>query len=1432
MKAKKAKKGFIGVSLVVLILGFLLPNFASPPPAFSAPGAEGKIDVYVTVDMQYGTQPKRVIVAFTPQANLGRAGLLSCTQMAVTRIEGNNFAVGGGEGGIILNWPTSDPEQRIDMKVFLSPTNPAWSFGISPRAWAALLQAVDEASKNLRVQVKDGRACDKSITVPLGGGGGVLVLRDFYVMKCPSSVSWSLDPLLDDLEKMGNGELYMTGEGPSPNGIVYKVSPSPASGLPTAFTGPKKAQLRVERRGGERSLVLSEGMIELSPQGGSCLFTGVSLDPILKHLGKQNLPITPEEARFYIVAEVNSVPVPVCNDMQMKLEANAEKMPHGINDIVDTMGRSLLGGSTPLSSCGGRIVIKGTNLGAPSPSDAQDFRIRIRWNGGEATYDAAQPGISWKNDSIILDYWLLSRVAASQSPVNIEIEGIARPPRGVPYQFAVAAPAPLCDAATNDVPPNAFQGNWKARIGGYGKWGSGTGYVLWAEGGGPGTNYFGAFPDPDYQYELIFTPRPDSQGMIRSFSYRGVGRDVGEGGWPILSANMGGVEGIRVYHSSSHIWFFFGKGGLEKDHGPWTVTLRCYKSGNPLWEVVCSDKISGDPASEVREEESVDYSSGGPQPGAWRWDPNFPTLPPTWADLQAYILLREGPPSNSFSIGGKEVFSLKDWYSNTIAQIWEALLEGKINLKVEGDGEAKVHPITANQLRGSPPETVVFFLEALIRLRSHYYGAPNSEGRNRNPNNHIAMIYDSWKSLVDMQGQEGEQPPSWYEALNPAVRGFYDGSDIGSTKQQALNDNFLLEGHSFGGADWESGEPSGKPGMICFSNPVKGKTEYIKYPDFLNAFTRDPRSIGSRMWGLLKGAVNVVLSPLAWLGELLGNIAKSLLWWIVRPLMDAIFSPQVGTGDPGQAMANIYNPHPVKIVFNSSNNALALFLGRIIPGILALVIFLMGVALIFGSIASENYAMQYDVRTVLPRILVGMVLVCFFYLPCGWLWGLNEWLCRTAYHGFGNAGAELIFSSTMRASGRLLGVTFGTVGLIFVIIFGIIFIVLGVIYAFRGVMIILLTVTAPFAFFLWIIPSTERYFKQWLSLYVGTLFVKFIHILVLFIGGLLLTFSGVANNQAFFDSATLEKLVALTIALIGIYAVMLKAPGMLVNAAAGSGRFLSGILSGAVGGYASGFLSAPLRGAMGALRGTGGARGATFPGPEDIPPLGGGGGGAPRPLGGGGLGGNPGGAPRGKGGAGGPRAPLPLGGRSVGAPPIFPMGLGLRSSGAPKGEGIAGLARSVAQFDKGMRRLATAGAFGLFGGLGTGLRNHLFPGAGGEEAPEGVGEDGGVQSLKSTLLGAPMGALGFVRSLGAMSKEDYRAFKQGLKSEVARRIGGTGRMAGTAFNAFSGTARHGSTPGTGNTFPSGLAGMFGNFPPGGAGGGIGGIGGGLPPVAP
>ncbi|MEM3401630.1 MAG: hypothetical protein QXH08_00165, partial [Candidatus Hadarchaeales archaeon] len=306
---------------------------------------------------------------------------------------------------------------------------------------------------------------------------------------------------------------------------------------------------------------------------------------------------------------------------------------------------------------------------------------------------------------------------------------------------------------------------------------------------------------------------------------------------------------------------------------------------------------------------------------------------------------------------------------------------------------------------------------------------------------------------------------------------------------------------------------------------------------------------------------------------------------------------------------------------------------------------------------------------------------------------------------------------------------------------------------FRGVMLIFLTIIAPIAFLLWTIPTTERYFRQWLSLYAGTLFVKLVHMLTLMIGGILLTMVGATAKQGFFDTATVEKLVLSTVALIGVYAVMLKAPSMLLQAAAGTGISVLGSMRGAVTGFLGGIVGGTLGGALGGLGGSGRALG----------------GGAGTPLGGGGA------SPIM------PSAGLPLGGMgthtlpsgdgfSLGSEDSFgagflPFGGGTASAlrgGGGLIERIASASHTIGDFDRGMRRLAFRGGAAVLRALMSDVTSKTggwAEEAGGSWFAEGSRLRWGVDKMRS-MKEMVANSLGYVTYVGRGGEETYREYAQ------------------------------------------------------------------------
>lgn len=164
---------------------------------------------------------------------------------------------------------------------------------------------------------------------------------------------------------------------------------------------------------------------------------------------------------------------------------------------------------------------------------------------------------------------------------------------------------------------------------------------------------------------------------------------------------------------------------------------------------------------------------------------------------------------------------------------------------------------------------------------------------------------------------------------------------------------------------------------------------------------------------------------------------------------------------------------------------------------LANIAFVIAFMVVIYSQATSAGLSNYGVKRMLPRIIAAAILV-----------NLSYFLCAVAIDLSNIAGAGV--GNILQATGQVVkpdltggftgnfdlktgfGASLAVIGGSALVIFYLIPILITIlvtllVIAFRTALILLLTLISPLAFVAWILPSTEKYFKKWLDLFVAML---------------------------------------------------------------------------------------------------------------------------------------------------------------------------------------------------------------------------------------------------------------------------------------------------------------------------------------------------------
>lgn len=164
-------------------------------------------------------------------------------------------------------------------------------------------------------------------------------------------------------------------------------------------------------------------------------------------------------------------------------------------------------------------------------------------------------------------------------------------------------------------------------------------------------------------------------------------------------------------------------------------------------------------------------------------------------------------------------------------------------------------------------------------------------------------------------------------------------------------------------------------------------------------------------------------------------------------------------------------------------------------GALALIVCWAG----YNAIAGHGIGGRYhEARQVVPRIALAALGINLSLLVTQTLIDLNNALCGVTSGPFAKVLTLLALGGSNAAAGVaffILFLAFGIVGLLLVIQMVV-----------RLAMLDLLIVTAPLGLVCWVLPQTQAWAQLWTRAFVSTVFVQFLQVLALTLGGSLIAF--------------------------------------------------------------------------------------------------------------------------------------------------------------------------------------------------------------------------------------------------------------------------------------------------------------------------------------
>jgi hypothetical protein len=227
--------------------------------------------------------------------------------------------------------------------------------------------------------------------------------------------------------------------------------------------------------------------------------------------------------------------------------------------------------------------------------------------------------------------------------------------------------------------------------------------------------------------------------------------------------------------------------------------------------------------------------------------------------------------------------------------------------------------------------------------------------------------------------------------------------------------------------------------------------------------------------------------------DAIAGFLKNIVQSIAKPVIDGI----VGflTNTPALSTNSV--------VFN-----FWLIIVGITDSLFALVIALLG----FRIMSSTTFGFEeLTLKEILPRIAFAFVMANTSIFIIDWLILLCQTLVHaviTATGGIGSAWILNAFDPTTLASGNTPLVT-----LIFMIIFVVLAVVLLIFYIGRLIILAFGAVMSPLVWLLWLVPRTSSFAENSFSVYLITIFVLFVHVVIIQLSSSFLTIAGQSGTN-------------------------------------------------------------------------------------------------------------------------------------------------------------------------------------------------------------------------------------------------------------------------------------------------------------------------------
>ena len=175
---------------------------------------------------------------------------------------------------------------------------------------------------------------------------------------------------------------------------------------------------------------------------------------------------------------------------------------------------------------------------------------------------------------------------------------------------------------------------------------------------------------------------------------------------------------------------------------------------------------------------------------------------------------------------------------------------------------------------------------------------------------------------------------------------------------------------------------------------------------------------------------------------------------------------------------------------------------------------------------------ELDLRQLLPRLAFGFVTINTSIFIIDAVISLSNTMISALYAGFGSLNVWSVLTAIVNQSA-----VYGLAALIIMLVFMVLAFILLIYYVGRIVTLYLGAVLAPMIILLWLVPSFQDFAISAIKTYITTIFVLFVHVVILILAGSLLA-SLISNNGSSSSIMSLVVGISTLIALIKTQGVM------------------------------------------------------------------------------------------------------------------------------------------------------------------------------------------------------------------------------------------------------------------------------------------------------